>query len=250
MNLKVYTLIYTLSIIDKGDAMKPKIAIVGEYYDTFEPHTALNKSLGALKPQYDFEYEWLDTVSVEKEQDSLLKNYSGIWSAPGSPFKSLNGALYAITFARLKDVPHLGTCAGFQHAVIELARNVLGIEAAQHEEYDSQSSTLFVNKLVCSLAGKTMDVFLKSGTLAHRLYGLDETKENYYCNFGINPAFKQYLNHPQIAVAGVDQDDEIRIIELNEHRFFIATLFVPQTRSKPDAPHPIIKGFIDAACNR
>lgn len=176
--------------------MKPKIAIIGEYYDNFEPHTSLNKSLDYLHDEFDFEYEWIDTELVDKERGHLLKNYSGIWSAPGSPFKSLDGALYAITYARINDIPHLGTCAGFQHAVIEIARNVLGIEDAQHEEYDAQSSTLFVNKLVCSLAGKTMDVYLKIGTRSHNLYGLDETKENYYCNFGISPAFKKYLDHP------------------------------------------------------
>ncbi len=228
--------------------MKPKIAIIGEYYDNFEPHTSLNKSLDYLRDEFEFEYEWIDTELVDKERDHLLENYSGIWSAPGSPFKSLDGALYAITFARMNDIPHLGTCAGFQHAVIEIARNVLGIEDAQHEEYDAQSSTLFVNKLVCSLAGKTMDVYLKGGTRAHKLYGLDETKENYYCNFGISPAFRKYLDHPQIAIAGVDQDDEIRIIEIPSNKFFLITLFVPQTKSVPGAPHPLIKGFTKAVC--
>lgn len=229
--------------------MKPKIAIIGEYHDTFAPHTFLNKSLNDLSDENDFGYEWIETELVNKERDRLLRNYAGIWSAPGSPFKSLDGALYAVTFARLNDIPHLGTCAGFQHAVIELARNILGIEGAQHEEYDPRSSTLFVNKLVCSLAGKTMDVYLKSGTLARELYGLDETKENYYCNFGINPVFKQYLAHPQITVSGVDQDDEIRIIELPSNKFFVITLFVPQTKSVPGSPHPLIKGFVKAVCS-
>ena len=116
--------------------MKPKIAIVGEYYDTFDPHTSLNKSLEYLKSQYNFEYEWIDTESVENRNDELLKGYNGIWSAPGSPFKSLEGALYAISYARSNNVPHLGTCAGFQHAMIDIARNILGIEDAQHEESD------------------------------------------------------------------------------------------------------------------
>lgn len=226
--------------------MKPKIAIVGEQYDNFEPHTSLNRSLDYLKDKYDFEYEWIDTELVDKERDRLLNRYAGIWSAPGSPFKSLDGALYAITYARLNNIPHLGTCAGFQHAIIELARNVLGIEDAQHEEYDADSSCLFVSRMVCSLAGKTMAVYLKSGTLARKLYGKDATKENYYCNFGIDPSFKKFLSHPQIVVAGVDQDDEIRIIELPNHKFFVITLFVPQTRSLPDSPHPLIKGFVES----
>jgi CTP synthase (UTP-ammonia lyase) len=150
----------------------------------------------------------------------------------------------------LKDIPHLGTCAGFQHGVIEIARNILGIEDAQHEEYDAQSSKLFINRLVCSLAGKRMDVYLKRGSLAHQLYQIDNTKENYYCNFGINPAFRQYLTHPQILVSGVDQNDEIRIIELPNHKFFLITLFVPQIRSLPDSPHPLIKGFVKAVCSK
>jgi CTP synthase (UTP-ammonia lyase) len=230
--------------------MKPKIAIIGEYYDNFEPHTSLSQSLDYLNDEYDFEYEWIETEKVEKERNRLLDNYAGIWSAPGSPFKSLDGALYAITFARMKDVPHLGTCAGFQHAIIELARNILGIEDAQHEEYDAHASKLFVNRMECSIAGKRMDVYLKSGTLANKLYGTDKTKENYYCNFGINPEFKHYLRHPQIAVSGVDQDDEVRIIELPSHRFFLITLFVPQTRSKPTSPHPLIRGFVKAVCSK
>jgi CTP synthase (UTP-ammonia lyase) len=230
--------------------MKPKVAVIGEYYDNFEPHTSLSRSLDYLKDEYDFEYEWIETEIVEKEKDRLLNNYAGIWSAPGSPFKSLEGALYAITFARSKDIPHFGTCAGFQHAVIELARNVLGIEDAQHEEYDAKSSRLFINRMAISLAGKTMDVYLKKGTLAHKLYGIDKTTENYYCNFGVNPAFKHYLAHPQIAVSGMDQDDEIRIIEIPGHRFFMITLFVPQTRSRPESPHLLIRGFVKAACSK
>jgi CTP synthase (UTP-ammonia lyase) len=230
--------------------MKPKIAIIGEYYDNFDPHTSLNQSLEYLRDQFEFEYEWIETEAVEKAGNRRLENFAGIWSAPGSPFKSLDGALHAITYARVNDVPHIGTCAGFQHAVIEIARNMLGIEDAQHEEYDAGSSRLFVNRLACSLAGKTMDVYLKNDTLAHRLYGMDKTNENYYCNFGINPAFKQYLVHPRIAVSGVDQDDEIRIIEIPDLKFFLITLFVPQTRSRPGAPHPLIKGFVKAVCSK
>jgi len=230
--------------------MKPRIAVIGEYNDSSEPHIYLNRSLDYLKDEYEFEYEWVETITVDRERDRLLKNYAGVWSAPGSPFKSFDGALYAITFARVNDVPHLGTCAGFQHAVIELARNILGIEDARHEEYDAGSSTLFVSRLVCSLAGKTMDVYLKDSSIAQKLYAADKTEENYYCNFGISPDFKHSLDHPQISVSGLDQDKEIRIIELPDHRFFLVTLFVPQTRSKPDAPHPLIKGFIEAVCGK
>lgn len=229
--------------------MRTRIAVIGEYCDTFRPHSALNESLNSFQKKYDFEYEWIDTIAVETRRDSLLENFSGIWSAPGSPFKSLEGALYAISYARLNDIPHLGTCAGFQHAIIEIARNILGVEDAQHEEYSPGSSNLFVNKLVCSLAGQTMDVVLKKGSLAHNLYGTHKTQENYYCNFGINPGFRNLLNHPSILISGVDQDNEIRLVELTNLRFFIISLFVPQTKSTPKSPHPLIKGFIQTVCS-
>lgn len=228
--------------------MKTKIAIVGDYYETFETHTMLNQSLDYLKDQFDFEYEWVETAEVQNQKDRLLDQYSGIWSAPGSPFKSLDGALYAISYARLNNVPHIGTCAGFQHAMIELARNVLGIKEAQHEEYDTESSSPFINRLVFSLVGKTMVVHIKQNTLTQKLYGVDTTQEDYYCNFAINPLFRDSLNHEQIIVSGVDQDNEIRIVELKDHPFFIITLFVPQTQSKPGLPHPVIKGFVEAVC--
>jgi len=78
--------------------MKTKIAIIGEYYNNFEPHISLNTSLDYLSEEYSFGYEWIETELVEKERDGLLKQYAGIWSAPGSPFKSLAGALYACTW--------------------------------------------------------------------------------------------------------------------------------------------------------
>lgn len=225
-----------------------KIAIVGEFYDSFEPHTALNNALDLLKDKYNFIYEWIDTETVNAKRDSLLTHFDGIWSAPGSPFKSLDGALYAITFARQNKVPHIGTCAGFQHAILEIARNVLGIEGAQHEEYETESSILFVNKLVCSLAGKEMDVYLSENTKAQSLYSTNKTKENYYCNFAINPEFRDSVNHPDISISGVDQDNEIRIIELVDHPFFVITLFVPQAKSTRENPHPLIVGFLNAVC--
>ena len=228
--------------------MIPKIAVIGEFCD-IDPHTALNRVLDDLKTVREFDYEWVDTLRVEQEKDRLLGQYAGIWSAPGSPFKSLDGALTAVAWARENDIPHLGTCAGFQHAVLDIARNLLGIRDAQHEEYDAGASTLFVSRLACSLAGKTMAVSLTPGSLSQFLYGRDRTEEDYYCNFAINPQFRDRLDHPRIRIAGTDQDDEIRIIELPDNRFFVLTLFVPQTRSAPGAPHPLIRGFLDAVCS-
>lgn len=223
-----------------------KIAVIGEFYNGFKPHEDLNKALDILKNKFEFEYEWIETDKVLDAKDSLLKNYSGIWSAPGSPFKSLKGALYAIKYARINDIPHLGTCAGFQHAIIEYAQNVLGIKEAQHEEYDNDSSLLFITKLACSISGKTMEVNIKPNTLIYDCYGKEKTNEDYYCNFGINPEFSDKLQSDNLSISGVDQDGEIRIIEYPENRFFVVTLFVPQSRFTASNFHPIILRFVQS----
>ncbi len=225
-----------------------KIAVIGEFKSNNLTHVKLNSALEdfSIIKNCKIEYNWIDTNLLEENPSKILKDYHGIWSAPGSPFNSLKGALNAIEYARNNDVPHLGTCAGFQHSVVEIAKDMLGYEAAQHEEYNPESSELFINKLVCSLAGKTMQVNIKEGTKAFELYRANMASEDYYCNFGINPAFLHKLVHPTLVFSGIDQEDEIRILELTDKRFFMATLFVPQSKSTQENPHPIISGFIDA----
>lgn len=232
--------------------MKVKIAIIGEFKNSSVPQIALNKALENIDEDMNINltYDWIDTEEINHNADDILCKYNGIWSAPGSPFKSLGGILKAIQFAREKNIPHLGTCAGFQHSVIEIARNVIGIKDAQHEEYDSNADNLFISRLACSLAGKKMEIKIKEGTKAYNCYKRSIVEEDYYCNFGINPAFRERLETGGIQISGVDQDDEIRIIELPENDFFMATLFVPQTRSEKGNPHPIIKRFIEKAFTR
>jgi CTP synthase (UTP-ammonia lyase) len=231
-------------------ASRGNIGIIGEFNPANKTHRALNQSLEWLKETAEFEYRWIDTLSVHKEGERLLGQLTGIWSAPGSPFKSLEGALEAIRFAGENNIPHLGTCAGFQHAIIEFARNVLQIPGAQHEEYDSNSSKLFISRLACSLVGSSMTVHVKEGTKAYQCYGRSEATEDYYCNFGINPDFKAMLVHPALNISGVDQDGEIRIIEIPENNFFVATLFVPQSRGTREFPHPIISAFVRESTRR
>lgn len=226
------------------------IGIIGEFNSASKSHTALNQSLRWLKKDFNFEFEWIDTLKVEKQGNQILKNLSGIWSASGSPFKSLNGSLLAIKYARTHNIPHLGTCGGFQHSIIEFARNVLGITEAQHEKYDKHAPFLFISKLVCSLAGKTMSIKIKEGSKAFECYKSENSTEDYYCNFGINPIFKDKLICSDLLISGIDQNGEIRIIEIPKNDFFLATLFVPQSRSTEYHPHPIIKSYIEECVKR
>ena len=229
--------------------MKSKIAIIGEFKPTSRSHITLNEALDHIKTScgLEFDPEWIDTARVESEGEALLRSFAGIWSPPGGAFKSLRGTLQAIQYAREHDVPHLATCGGFQHTIVEFARNLQGIDGAQHEEYEPAASNLVISRLTCSLVGLAGKVYIRKGTRAYASYGVAETEEDFFCSFGINPQFRERLTNPQLVFSGTDEDQDIRIAELQGHKFFLATLYVPQTRSTPDVPHPLIRDFIKAA---
>jgi CTP synthase (UTP-ammonia lyase) len=232
------------------DVRPVSIGVIGDYDPGFPPHPATNEGLrhAATSLGAAVDVEWLATSSLEDaDPGQIAAAHDGLWCAPGSPYRSLGGALRAIRLARESEIPFLGTCGGFQHAVIEYARNVLGFEDAQHAEYDPYASRLFISALSCSLAGQTMEVKLASDSDAAGFYGRTEVVERYYCDFGLNPAHQGRLDDGGLRVVGTDQDGEARVLELPGHRFYVATLFVPQLSSSPDSPHPLIAGFLQAA---
>jgi CTP synthase (UTP-ammonia lyase) len=226
-----------------------RVGIIGDYQLTFLPHRATNEALAhaAQSLSVPIEVTWLPTASLEGHPEPRLSVFDALWCAPGSPYQSLTGALNAIRFARECHRPFLGTCGGFQHVVLEYARHVLGLADAQHAEYDPYASVLFVSALTCSLAGKTMQVNLSSSSRAFHIYQRDEVSEQYYCNFGLNPAYQTVLHDGGLRVVGVDQDGEARIVELPDHPFFLATLFVPQITSRPGHPHPLVTAYLRVA---
>ncbi len=102
-----------------------------------------------------------------------------------------------------------------------------------------------ITPLACSLVGQTHGVRLVAGTLARHLYGVAETNEDYYCNYGVNPDYVRRLEARGLRISGVGDEGEIRIVELPGHPFFVGTLFLPQARSRPGAPHPLLAGYAD-----
>lgn len=224
-----------------------RIGVIGEHDPDNETHVATDDALGhsAMNLGLGVEPTWVSTADIGDPAVDLA-GFAGLLIAPGSPYRSLDGALRAIEHARTEDVPLLGTCGGLQHVVLEYARNVIGIEDAQHAEYEPEASTLFVTPLSCSLAGQTMQVDIRPETVAAAAYGATSATERYYCNFGLNPDRVDDLVAAGLRVSGVDADGEVRIVELPDRRFFLATLFVPQTRSTLVHPHPIVSAFVAA----
>ncbi|MBA3790739.1 MAG: hypothetical protein M3Q54_01460 [Actinomycetota bacterium] len=226
-----------------------RVGIIGDHNPGKLSHkatdVALEHAAGYLSA--GVEAEWLPTSSLEERAVAVVERFDALWCAPGSPYESFDGALAAIRLAREGGVPFIGTCGGFQHVVIEYARNALGFTDARHAEYEPDSAEPFVSALSCSLVGENARVTLRLDTEIHAIYGGLEVEEEFLCSFGLDPRRRELLESGGMCVSGEDETGEARIVELPDHPFYIATLFVPQMRSSPENPHPLVVAFLRAA---
>ena len=229
-----------------------RIAIVGDHRPDHETHAATSAAIAhaATRLGVVADAAWIPTESLPGRAAEVLAPFAAVWIAPGSPYRSMQGALDAVTHARTSGMPLLGTCAGFQHVVVELARSLPGMADAAHAEYDPGAAQLVVDELACSLAGSAMDVDLLEESVAARAYGRRRTTERYYCRFGLNPQYVAPLDDAGMVISGRDAAGEPRVVELPGHPFFVATLFVPQTASTAAEPHPLVEAFVAAAHRR
>ena len=161
------------------------IGIIGDFDAGNESHVATNEAIKhcgtALSAGIAF--RWFGTEDVaEPGGTATLKEFSGLWIVPASPYKSMEGALLAIRTAREDGIPLLGTCGSFQHIILEFGRNVLGLADAQHGETDPHAARLLISRLACSLVGRSMTITLQPGSLVARLYGQEKVQEQYRCN--------------------------------------------------------------------
>lgn len=225
-----------------------RIILLGEFSPSQESHQLTDAALAHSSAMAGIEIapQWVSTATVNEAQ---LARADAVWIAPGSPYKSLDATLRAIRFVREQRIPCLGTCGGFQHIILEYARNQLGFEDAQHGEYDPTASRIFLSRLACSLVGRELPLTFASKSQVAAAYGASEAVERYYCNFGVNPEYVPLLKQGPLQIVGHDAEGEIRVVELPGHPFFIGTLFLPQARSTPENPHPLVTSFVRAAAD-
>ena len=221
-----------------------RIALLGEYAPTFPPHAATDAAImhSAAQANMRVVAEWISTADISS---AFFARFDGVWIAPGSPYKDMHKTLQVIQHCREHRVPCFGTCGGFQHMVIEYARNVLGFADAQHAEYDPYASRLFISRLACSLVGREMQLTFTPDSQVAKIYGATNACERYYCNFGVAPEAADLLMSGGLRVVGSDAEGQVRVLELPGHPFFIGTLFVPQARSTPQQVHPLVTAFLE-----
>jgi len=231
--------------------MTYRIAILGDFNPIFSTHHALNDSVRQTARQFtdDIQFDWISTDTFS--QHMFEKIYSGLWIAPGSPYKNAENVIHTITYARENEIPTLGNCGGFQHMVIEYARNVAEIKNANHEETNPDSDSLVISKLSCSLKGLEEELTITdSNSLLHKILRKNKMLGKYYCSYGINPKFANQLFVNGLHPTAYSVDHQIRAFELIDHPFFVGTLFQPALTSSFQQPDPIIGEFVKNCLNR
>jgi CTP synthase (UTP-ammonia lyase) len=224
-----------------------KIAIVGDHDDAIAAHRAIPLALAnaASALDVDLVFEWLASDAIRDK--ARLAGYDAFWAAPGSPYRSTEGALLAIGHARLAGRPFLGTCGGFQHAILEYARHVLDWPDATHAESDPGVGRPVITALECSLVEARGSVALAPGSHLARAYAALTAPTIYRCRYGLNPAFRQALTAGSLRGVAEDETGELRAIELDGHPFFVATLWQPERAALEGQRVPLAEALVTAA---
>ncbi|GAB7126197.1 CTP synthase [Silvimonas sp. JCM 19000] len=224
-----------------------RIGLIGDFNPEVVAHQAIPLALADAGRALDVEWQadWLPTETITSA--AALAGYHGLWAVPATPYRSMDGALLAIRHARESGLPFLGTCGGFQHALVEYARNVLGWDDAQHAEEAPGVGRAVIAPLHCALVEVTDQIrLLPQSKLAHA-YGEDAVHEGYHCRYGLNPEFRAALIGGPLQESALDDAGDVRAVELTSHPFFVGTLFQPERAALAQRRAPIVEAFLRAA---
>jgi len=226
-----------------------KIAILGD----FNPKVPTLLQLDTVAKQLTLEskgnilFEWFNTDDFDFKT-AFDHEYAGLWIAPGSPYRDANNVLGAIAHARINKIPTLGNCGGFQHMLIEFARNVCDLKNAEHQETHQCAEEPVISKLSCSLVGETEIVNIHSvGSIMHKVYAAKSILAKYHCNYGFNQSYAKLFVENDLILTACSSDGALRGFELKEHPFFIGTLFQPALTSDHEQIDPLILSFVNAS---
>jgi CTP synthase (UTP-ammonia lyase) len=229
--------------------MTLSIALVGDRNDEHViAHRAIPRALEFANSYLgtNITWKWINTVTIQKDVASILSEFSAIWVVPGSPYENMEGVVNAIRYARETDKPFLGTCGGFQYALIEYVRNVCGVQEADHAETNGDGTALIVSPLSCSLIEKAGQINFTPGSILDSILGESSEREEYHCNYGLNPQWRDRLERVGMHFTGFDISGDVRACELPTHPFFIGTLFQPERAALQGKYHLLITAFVSS----
>ncbi len=235
-----------------------KIAVVGKYIDLQDAYKSIYESLthAAASQDCGIDLKLIDAETLQDGVDSELKDVAGVLIPGGFGERGVEGKIRAARFARVNKLPYLGLCLGMQVATIEFARDVLGLTKANSTEFDQNTPdpviSLLDDQREVSNKGATMRLGtwptkIEHGTLAEKIYGADHALERHRHRYEFNMKYREAMHEKGFQISGTSPDGSLaELIELRDHPYFVACQYHPEFQSKPNKPHPLFKGFIQA----
>lgn len=239
-----------------------KIAMVGKYVELHDSYISVNEALkhGGIATRSAVDIDWIDSESLEADGvdlDEVFKDVDGILVPGGFGSRGIEGKILACNYARTHNIPYLGICLGMQIAIIEFARNVVGLDGANSTEIDSDTRYPVIDflpekKNLTDLGGTLRlgkyPCVLNPDSKSYELYDADEIWERHRHRYEVNNKFRDALLSHGMIFAGTSPNNHIvEMIEIPEHPWFVACQFHPEFKSRPNKPHPLFRGFVTAA---
>ena len=238
-----------------------KIGLVAKYLSHEDTYKSVNESLkfAFAAHQKNVRIVWVDAEEIEKKGVDQLKDLAGIVIPGGFGNRGTEGKVMAARYARENNIPYLGLCLGMQIAVIEFARNVLGIKNATSGEFDVKSKSQVIH--IMPEQRKNMDEANYGATMrlgaypcvldkkskSYKLYGSDKISERHRHRYEFNNDYRDEFTENGMLLAGLSPDHHlVEIVEIPGHKFYVASQFHPEFKSRPDHPHPLFLGFAEA----
>jgi CTP synthase len=238
-----------------------RIALVGKYVDLHDSYMSIAESLAHAGLVHDVkvEIEWVNSETLTPEDlDRTLRRVSGVLVGPGFGPRGTEGKIAAVRYARERGVPFFGICYGLHMAVIEVARDLVGLEGANSSEIDGEAPYKVIDLMPSQHGvemGGTMRLglwpcHLEPGTIAGEAYGEANIFERHRHRFEVNNQFRDQLAEAGLVASGISPDGNlVEIMEFEGHPFFVGVQFHPEFRSRPNRPHPLFQAFVEAAHN-
>jgi CTP synthase len=236
-----------------------RIALVGKYVDLHDSYMSIAESLAHAGLAHDVkvEIEWVNSETLTPEElDRTLRRVSGVLVGPGFGPRGTEGKIAAVRYARERGVPFFGICYGLHMAVIEVARDLVGLQGANSSEIDGEAPYKVIDLMPSQHGvemGGTMRLglwpcHLEPGTIAGEAYGDANIFERHRHRFEVNNSYRDQLAEAGLVASGISPDGNlVEIMEFEGHPFFVGVQFHPEFRSRPNRPHPLFQAFVGAA---
>ena len=235
-----------------------RIAVIGKYFDVRDAYKSIYESLthAAASEDCGIDLELIDAESLQDGVNGQFKDVSGVLIPGGFGLRGVEGKIKAARFAREHKIPFLGLCLGMQVATIEFARNPCGIKDANSTEFDKTTTEPVISLLEEQRGVKNMGASMRlgtwptkiaKGTLAEKIYASTEVMERHRHRYEFNMKYRDQMNEKGFVISGTSPDETLaELIELRDHPYFVGCQYHPEFQSKPNKPHPLFQGFIQA----